>query len=172
MNPPAKFARCCAWPRGVVVVAAWLSLAGCGDESGRAGTPPRDGEASGTGMVRLGELIPGGGSSQVEPMPNPLAGDAAAVAEGRRLFDWYNCSGCHAGGGGGMGPPLMDTTWIYGSRPRNIHHSIVSGRPNGMPSFGAHIPDHQVWQLVSFIESLGGTSGGGDDADARSSRSD
>ena len=39
-------------------------------------------------------------------------------------------------GGGGIGPPLMDDRWIYGSAPENIYASIVQGRPNGMPAWG------------------------------------
>jgi len=146
----------------VMTIAAWLALASCSDNGQHADAVFDGGGSADHDYVRLGDLIPGGGAAGGRDTANPVAGDAAAIADGRQLFDWYNCSGCHAGGGGGMGPPLMDTTWIYGSRPSNIHHSIVSGRPNGMPSFGAHIPDHQVWQLVSFIQSLGGTPDEGD----------
>ena len=43
-----------------------------------------------------------------------------APREGQLLFEQMNCSGCHANGGGGMGPPLMDDEWIYGSQPNQI----------------------------------------------------
>ena len=76
--------------------------------------------------------------------------------EGKRLFAWFNCVGCHAHGGGGMGPPLIDERWIYGSAPENIYSTIVEGRPNGMPSFRGKIPDYQVWQLVAYVRALGG----------------
>ena len=46
--------------------------------------------------------------------------NAFAVNEGKRLYRWYNCNGCHANGGGSMGPPLMDDKWIYGSEPAQI----------------------------------------------------
>ena len=36
--------------------------------------------------------------------------NAFAVNQGKRLFRWYNCNGCHGQGGGGMGPALMDCT--------------------------------------------------------------
>src|SRR5689334_948276 len=48
-----------------------------------------------------------------EPDFSPFQNNAWGTAEGKRLFDSYNCSGCHAHGGGGMGPPLMDDKWIY-----------------------------------------------------------
>lgn len=82
--------------------------------------------------------------------------NAYAIAEGKRLFRWYNCSGCHANGGGGIGPPLMDSEWRYGSEPAAIFATIMQGRPNGMPSFGGHIPEDQVWRLVAFVRSMGG----------------
>ncbi|HYY42508.1 MAG TPA: c-type cytochrome, partial [Pyrinomonadaceae bacterium] len=78
------------------------------------------------------ELSPG------QPLPTPPTKNAAeesayAVNEGKRLFDQYNCTGCHFHGGGGIGPPLMDEEWIYGSSPANIYLTISEGRPNGMP---------------------------------------
>ena len=77
--------------------------------------------------------------------------------QGKRLFRWYNCSGCHGGGGGGgMGANLMDAKWLYGHQPGAIYASIVEGRPNGMPAFGGRIPDDQVWQLVAYVRSLSG----------------
>jgi cytochrome c oxidase cbb3-type subunit 3 len=87
---------------------------------------------------------------------NPYEENAWAVSEGQRFFDAYNCSGCHAHGGGGMGPALMDTLWLYGSAPAQVAASILDGRPNGMPSFRGRIPDPQVWQLVAYVRSLSG----------------
>lgn len=81
---------------------------------------------------------------------------AYAVGEGKRLFQAYNCSGCHQHGGGGIGPALMDSTWIYGSHPDQIYATIVQGRPNGMPSFSGKIPDYQVWELVAYVRSMSG----------------
>lgn len=82
--------------------------------------------------------------------------NAFAINEGKRLYRWYNCSGCHANGGGGMGPALMDSEWRYGSDPASLYASITQGRPNGMPSFGGHIPDDQVWKIVAYVRSMGG----------------
>jgi cytochrome c oxidase cbb3-type subunit III len=76
------------------------------------------------------------------------------------LYNWFNCSGCHSQGGGGMGPPLMDDKWIYGSDPANLFSVIVEGRSNGMPAFGGHIPEQQIWQIIAFIETMGGMKPG------------
>jgi cytochrome c oxidase cbb3-type subunit 3 len=87
---------------------------------------------------------------------NPYEGNAFAVSEGQRLYEWFNCSGCHAHGGGNIGPALMDDAWIYGSEPGNIFATIVEGRPNGMPAYRHKIPDQQVWQLVAYVRSMSG----------------
>ena len=87
---------------------------------------------------------------------SPFQQNAWGMAEGKRLFTFYNCTGCHSNGGGGMGPALMDDEWIYGSHPRNIFAAIVEGRPNGMPAWQGKIPDAQVWQLVAYIQSMSG----------------
>jgi cytochrome c oxidase cbb3-type subunit III len=86
----------------------------------------------------------------------PYESNAYAVSEGKRLYAAYNCVGCHANGGGGMGPPLMDANWIYGGTPQNIHDTIVEGRPNGMPSFRGKVPDFQVWEIVAYVRSMSG----------------
>lgn len=86
---------------------------------------------------------------------NPYEGDAKAVGQGRTLYSAMNCIGCHAPeGGGGMGPPLSDDTWIYGSEPGQVYLSIVQGRPNGMPAFSKALPPEAIWQLVSYVRSL------------------
>jgi cytochrome c oxidase cbb3-type subunit III len=117
--------------------------------------------------VRVSALQPG---VQVETthVANPYENNAYAQTEGQRLFNWYNCVGCHANGGGGMGPALMDDKWIYGSAPENIYATIIQGRPNGMPSFAGRIPSYQVWQLVTYVRSLSGLTPAG----GRSARTD
>jgi cytochrome c oxidase cbb3-type subunit 3 len=132
-----------------------LALLACEREKRELQTSPA--AAARPLRVRLAPLQPG------QPLPEPerparetaYERNAFALNEGKRLFDWYNCSGCHAHGGGGMGPPLMDDEWIYGHEPQNVYDTIVSGRPNGMPSFGGHIPNDHVWKLVAYVRSLG-----------------
>ena len=87
---------------------------------------------------------------------SPYDGNAYAVNEGKRLYRWYNCNGCHANGGGSYGPALMDSEWRYGSDPASLFQTITQGRPNGMPSFGGHIPEEQAWQIVAYVRSMSG----------------
>jgi len=86
----------------------------------------------------------------------PYAGNAYGIAQGQRLFDQFNCSGCHSHGGGGMGPPLMDQDWIYGSDAAHIFATITEGRPGGMPSFRSKLTTDQVWMLVAYVQTLSG----------------
>lgn len=98
--------------------------------------------------------IPGGGPAVQEPT-NPYANDPAALADGRKLFVQFNCSGCHGGhAGGGMGPSLRDPVWVYGSSDANVFDSIAQGRSQGMPAWGTKLPQNQIWQLVAYVKSL------------------
>ena len=63
------------------------------------------------------------------------ANNSPALAEGQWLYTQMNCVGCHAHGGGGMGPALMDDKWRYGGRIDQIAATITEGRPNGMPAW-------------------------------------
>jgi len=101
-------------------------------------------------------LKPGESESEANNASGPYEFNAYAVSEGQKLYMSFNCVGCHFHGGGGIGPPLMDANWIYGSQPQNIHDTIVEGRPNGMPSFRGRIPDYQIWEIVAYVRSMSG----------------
>jgi len=89
------------------------------------------------------------------PTMNPFANDRAAAGEGRRLFNRFNCSGCHGDhAGGGMGPSLRDADWLYGNADAQIFSSITEGRAHGMPTWAPKISADQTWQLVTYIKSL------------------
>src|SRR5690349_6609321 len=128
------------------------ALCGCEREQRRLQEPGGD---SLTVTTPISDIRAGGASVLSAP-PSPYDDNAFALGEGQRLFEWFNCSGCHAHGGGALGPALMDDKWLYGSEPDQIYASIVQGRPNGMPAFGARIPKQQVWQLVAYVRSLSG----------------
>jgi cytochrome c oxidase cbb3-type subunit 3 len=134
-------------------IAAGLAVDGCKREERRfTEWPPT---ATADGSVREVQLQPGPTVAHAATR-SAYEGNAYAVSEGKRLFGQFNCTGCHFHGGGGIGPPLMDDEWIYGSQPENIFETIVEGRPNGMPSFGGKLSVQQVWQLVAYVRSLSG----------------
>jgi cytochrome c oxidase cbb3-type subunit III len=147
------------FPSFLLLLCFLYSLGGCKrEERGYRVAPPA---ADKIQTTSVSELHPAGGEKP-GPVKNHYEENAYATSEGQRLFSAFNCVGCHAHGGGGMGPALMDNKWIYGSQPQQIFATIVEGRPNGMPSFRGKIPDYEVWQLVAFVRSVGGlgTSGG------------
>jgi cytochrome c oxidase cbb3-type subunit 3 len=140
-----------------MLLSVTLALAACQREE--RDTRPQSSLGSGELPTPVTTLEPGG--------ERPLLSDNKAAAfeanafylsEGKRLFGWFNCSGCHANGGGGMGPALMDEKWIYGSSIESIHATIRDGRPNGMPRFGDKIPDDQIWELAAFVRALSGNA--------------
>lgn len=98
--------------------------------------------------------VPVAQSSQREVERTRHEENAYSVAQGKHLFRWFNCVGCHAQGGGGMGVPHMDDKWRYGAEPEAVFASIMDGRPNGMPAYRARISEHQAWQLVAYVRSM------------------
>jgi cytochrome c oxidase cbb3-type subunit III len=94
--------------------------------------------------------------AEIGAKTNPYTGDTHAVAVGRQLFTGFNCAGCHSGyAGGGMGPNLRDSVWIYGGSDVQLYSTITEGRPNGMPAWGGKIPPQQIWQIIAYIRTLG-----------------
>lgn len=138
-----------------LLLAATLLLAACQREerdfkTDRAESSERD-------QVVLSGLSPGGTppNARNTGRGEKYEADAYDMAQGKRLFAWFNCNGCHGMGGGGSGPALMDDTWIYGGNIENIVAMIEEGRPNGMPSFRGKIPENEVWQIAAFVRSMG-----------------
>ena len=118
---------------------------------------------------RLSTLQPGVPQADpVDPIGLHYANNAFHVSQGGRLYRWFNCNGCHAAGGGGIGPALMDDEWRYGGRIDQIHASILDGRPNGMPTWRGKLTDQQAWQLAAYVLSMSGNVR----KDAAPSRSD
>lgn len=138
--------------RAAPLFGAVLLLAACH----KPATPPEPPPGAGPDAVRVSGLVPAGGGldRQVNPRALPYYDNADAVGQGKRLYNQYNCVGCHFNGGGGIGPPLMDDIWIYGGRLDQIYDSVYQGRPNGMPAWGGKIPDQQIWQIAAYVRSM------------------
>ncbi|GAO38846.1 hypothetical protein SCH01S_21_00330 [Sphingomonas changbaiensis NBRC 104936] len=105
--------------------------------------------------AQTSQLFPAGGTAgPIDPRAKMYEGNAYHIAEGGRLYRQMNCVGCHANGGGGMGPALMDDQWRYGGRMDQIVASIDQGRPNGMPSWRGKLTPTQMWQLAAYVRTL------------------
>ena len=84
-----------------------LALVGCEREARRLDTPPTPTvkpQALATVLhagppVQAAELA---ATRAPQAPPHAPEENAFAVSQGKRLFRWYNCNGCHSAGGGGM----------------------------------------------------------------------
>ena len=151
------FSRSTVFVFAFVAVAALGGATGCkpNEASAAAARKPVPFPALGGRMVANQPLGPLPGLGDIVPVANPLGTDRTVLEEGRKLFVQFNCSGCHGGrAGGGMGPSLRDAIWRYGSTPDRIFNSIAQGRGQGMPAWGARLPEQQVWLLTAYVSSL------------------
>lgn len=105
-------------------------------------------------------------------LKNPYSDDNGdIVAQGQKLYLQYSCNGCHGGnGGGGICPPLINDTWVYGGDDdtlfrlvslgsidlqakgyaRKGHENVVAP----MPAFGPLIrSDDELWKIFAFVRS-------------------
>jgi cytochrome c(L) len=88
---------------------------------------------------------------------NPYIGNAEAIQQGRTLYLQNGCSACHgAGGGGGMGPALLDDEWKFGSDDLTLVKLIKGELPQQtMPAaFGGVLKDDEIWKIIAFVRSL------------------
>jgi cytochrome c oxidase cbb3-type subunit III len=106
-------------------------------------------------VPRTSELVPGLKLVAAEdPRARMYEENAFHIGEGGRLYKQMNCVGCHANGGGGMGPPLMDDQWRYGGTMEAIVATLDQGRPNGMPSWRGKLTPQQMWQIAAYVRTL------------------
>jgi mono/diheme cytochrome c family protein len=76
------------------------------------------------------------------------------VVEGRRIYLTYGCVGCHGvSGGGGMGKPILDDQWIFGSDDATLFKLIRGEVPKQtMPSaIGKVLTDDQIKQVIRYV---------------------
>ena len=144
-----------------------LAIGGCQREQREFSKPAE--ATSPPSQTALGKLAAGQTDEAFRAQQTREYGENGyQLALGQQLYSAFNCVGCHAHGGGDVGPALMDDKWVYGGEIDQIYLSIAQGRPNGMPAFAGLIPPEQIWQVAAYVRSLGGQ---GSKA-ARSGRSD
>jgi mono/diheme cytochrome c family protein len=86
---------------------------------------------------------------------NPLAGNADAVAGGRKLF-LRSCAECHGEDGTGVqeGVANLQLPAVKKQSDGTFFWKITNGNvKKGMPGF-ARLPEAQRWQIVSFLRTL------------------
>lgn len=103
---------------------------------------------------------------------NPVAADATSIEAGKTVFD-KNCASCHGDTGKGDGrmgeelnpkpSNLTDADWKHGSTDGEIFKVIHDGAPKtGMKPYGRKLTEHQIWDVVNYIRSIGPKKGTAD----------
>jgi len=114
------------------------------------GSPPKDGDPKGQSAPKVA-------ASSGPATSNPFATSAEAVIDGRKVYLKYGCAGCHGmGGGGGMGKPLIDDEWRFGSDDQTLFKLIRGEIPNQtMPNtIGKSLTDDEVWKVLLYVRSV------------------
>jgi mono/diheme cytochrome c family protein len=157
--------------------------AGQGTTTGGAPAQPQAGQPQAGG----GQSAAGGGgnpqdiakSAEKGSLKSPYQDFKKVAEEGHQKFMGAGCYGCHGGtGGGGMGPPLTNQIWVYGSDDDTLFRLISLGSDElkkmgynrkgsenvvgPMPPMGGVLKDpDSVWKVIAWIRSVNPSSAGG-----------
>jgi cytochrome c oxidase cbb3-type subunit 3 len=114
-------------------------------------------------LVFFAAMFAAAGAAQAQntPSANPYTGNAAAIEEGRGLYN-TTCTGCHGANGaaGEIGPGLAVPGRSYS---RNSDAQIFDAVKNGvpatvMPAHGGKLSDDQIWKITAYVKGLRGTA--------------
>ena len=95
---------------------------------------------------------------------NPAAADATTLAAGKAIYK-DKCQRCHGPGGLGDGPDAEpDATDMDLTNPKRagrnpdgvVYYKVLNGRrrPYKMPPFKDELSEQQIWNVVTYVQSL------------------
>ena len=108
---------------------------------------PRPGEAVTEAVTRFHETG-----------QNPYVGDAAAVADGKRLYETW-CQSCHMPDGSGrIGPSLIGSQHIYERAATDVglFEAVFGGALGAMQSFRDRLTQDEILRLNAYVRRLRG----------------
>jgi hypothetical protein len=167
--PPSATENKAAAPQGAAPSGAPAPNAG-GDKGANA-----QGAASAQG----GSPVDIAKSAEKGSLKSPYADFKKVAEEGHQKFMGAGCNGCHGGtGGGGMGPPLTNQIWVYGSDDDTLFRLIALGSDElqkqgysrkgsesvvgPMPQMGTVVKSaDDEWKIIAWIRSINPSSAGG-----------
>jgi mono/diheme cytochrome c family protein len=149
--------------------------------STQQGQAPAGGQAQNAGQQAATEPASGNPqdlakSAEKGTLKTPYPDFASVAKDGQAKYMAAGCNGCHGGtGGGGMGPPLTNPVWIYGSDDDTLFRLIALGsdelKKQGyvrkgsenvvgpMPQMGTVIKsDDDMWKIIAWIRSVNPSS--------------
>ncbi len=104
-----------------------------------------------------GEVFTDAVKSFQETGKNPYVGNPDAIAAGKALYD-ANCQVCHKpDGSGGMGPSLIDETYVNKRANTDVgmFEVIHSGAAGAMRPFSKRgVTQDQILQMIAYIHTL------------------
>ncbi|MTD93863.1 c-type cytochrome [Hyphomicrobium sp. xq] len=104
-----------------------------------------------------GEVFTDAVKSFQETGKNPYVGNPDAIAAGKALYD-ANCQVCHKpDGSGGMGPSLIDNTYVNKRANTDVgmFEVIHSGAAGAMRPFSKRgVTQDQILQMIAYIHTL------------------
>jgi PQQ-dependent dehydrogenase (methanol/ethanol family) len=134
-------------------------IQGPGKRRGEAKRGPKfDRRAYAALFLMLASLMVGWAFAQQANMPdaqkNPFAGDPAAIAAGKTLYQ-QTCQACHGGEArGDRGPALDSGNFRHGGEDTDLFRTIRTGvSGTQMPAFSL-LPADNVWRIITYLRSL------------------
>jgi len=81
-----------------------------------------------------------------------MSQNPVVISAGQKTFN-TTCASCHNEQmTGGIGPNLVDRTWLHGGRPTQIFSTVTSGvAAKGMPSWGPILGPKKISEAVAYI---------------------
>ena len=128
--------------------------------------PPMGMESTGQMEEQAHAEVP----SQYEGLTNAFAGDAAAIAEGKQIYD-KNCATCHGTGGAGDGPTaavltpppadFTDADMMQSTTDGYLFWRVSDGgggEPynSAMPAWKGTLTEDEIWQVIAYVKTFGG----------------
>ncbi|GMG84131.1 hypothetical protein LNKW23_33450 [Paralimibaculum aggregatum] len=87
---------------------------------------------------------------------NPYAGDAAAIADGQKIYKKM-CQACHLKDGTGrIGPNLTDEEWARARTGTEVgrFEIIYGGGAGAMQAFGRRMDQDDILKVMAFIDTF------------------
>jgi cytochrome c-L len=87
---------------------------------------------------------------------NPYVGDAAALADGKRLYETW-CQSCHMPDGSGrIGPSLISPQHIHARAATDVglFEAVFGGALGAMQSFRDRLTQDEILRINAYVRSL------------------